>query len=523
MISAIFLSRILGLVREMVASYYFGAEKNLVADCYRAAFSLPDLLYFLIAGGALSSAFIPVFTEYLTNGEEEDAWKVYSVFGTTMVLGLGLVILLGEIFAEPLIRGVVAPGFPREKVLLTASLTRIVLPAQLCFFIGGLMMSTLYARHHFLMPALGPVVYNAAIIVGGVIGGAFFGPVWGIYGMTWGVLTGALIGNVLMQLAAMRRLGVRYRFSLDLRHPGVQRVSKLMLPVLLGLSLPYLHLIIARSYASYLRQGSITWLTNANMVMQIPLGIFAQALAVAIFPTLSTLAAKRDMAGLREQFSLGLRFILFLTIPASVLVILLAHPLIHLLFERGRWTSADTIATAQATVWYALAVFALSGQQIVNRGFYALQDTLTPMLVGTVATFLYMGLNLVVMKPLAHVGLAMSFSAVNTLTLGVLLVLFHRRAGGLRGREVLASLQRIAAASAVLGAVAWAAREGMSRALGIHGAAGLTTATAAALLLVAGGLGLVAYAATARLLRAPEAELVWETVRRRLQRRRPRT
>src|SRR5207248_2172544 len=201
--------------------------------------------------------------------------------------------------------------------------------------------------------------------------------------------SGAFIGNILMQIWAMRRIGVRFRPSFDYRHPGVVKVTRLMLPVLLGLSLPQLHMIIASWFASFLAHGSITWLDNANKVMQMPLGVFAQALALATFPTLSALAARRDYVEMRKNFSLGLRSILFLTVPSSVLIIVLAQPIVHVLFQRGLWTAADTRATATACVLYSISIFAVSGQQIVNRGFYALQDTITPMVVGTGVTGVY--------------------------------------------------------------------------------------------------------------------------------------
>jgi putative peptidoglycan lipid II flippase len=333
MMAAILASRLLGLVRDMVISYYFGA--SWITDAYKAAFRLPDFLYYLIAGGALSSAFIPVFTEYLTRRQEcdergdaagaraceDEAWRVFSIFGTLIFCGLTVVVILGELVTVQLLQWFVVPGWQGSPLQLTANLTRIIFPAQLCFFLGGLMMATLYARKHFLMPALGPVVYNVAIIVGGVIGGAFFGPYRGIYGLAIGVVVGAIAGNIVMQLWAMRRFGVHYRPSFDYRHPGVVKIAKLMLPVLLGLSLPQLHLIIANWFASFLTvKGTITWLDNANKLMQMPLGIFGQALSVALLPTLSSLAAERDFPNLRKQFNLGLRAILFLTIPSSVLI-----------------------------------------------------------------------------------------------------------------------------------------------------------------------------------------------------------
>lgn len=521
MVAAILASRILALVRDMVVSYYFGA--GLVTDAYKAAFSLPDLLYYLIAGGALSSAFIPVFTEYLTLKDEENAWRVFSVFGTVLASLLTLVVVIGEIFTEWLLLPL-CPGFPPEKLALTASLTRIILPAQVFFFLGGLMMSTLYARNHFLMPALGPVVYNIAIIIGGMIGGALFGSYWGIYGLAWGVIVGAFVGNVLMQIWTLRRIGVRYRPSLDVKHPGVVKVAKLMLPVLLGLSLPQICMILTRPFASGLGNGPITWLDNANKIMQMPLGIFAQAVSVAIFPTLSALAAQRDYPGLRRQFSLGLRSILFLTIPSAILIILLAHPITAALFQRGKWTAADTTATAAAVVFYSFAIFAVSGQQIVNRGFYSMQNTLTPMLAGTVASVIFIGLNFALVgipfgKPTGvplevqiHKSnlLALSYTVSMILYLGALLVLFRKALGGLNGGEIVRSVWRVAAASLLMGAAVWVIKWGLDGVLGLPGE-GRTPAVLLELVLC-GGAGLAVYGATVKALRVPEAEFVFGAV-----------
>jgi putative peptidoglycan lipid II flippase len=515
MILAIFISRVLGLGRDMVVSYYFGA--TWVTDAYKQAFRLPDLLYYLIAGGALTSAFIPVFTEYLAREEDREAWRVFSVFGTLIFSLLSIVVVIGEAITVPLIHWFVAPGFQGDQLALTANLTRIIFPAQLCFFLGGLMMGTLQARRHFLMPALGPVVYNVAIIIGGVIGGAIYGPVWGIYGLAVGVLAGAFIGNILMQIWAMRRIGVHYQPSLEYRHPGVIRVARLMLPVLLGLSLPQLHLIIASWFASFLRHGSITWLDNANKVMQMPLGIFAQALGVALLPQFSRLAAQRDFPELRKQFSLGLRSILFLTIPSSVLIIVLARPLIHVLFQRGAWTALDTQMTASACILYSISIFAVSGQQIVNRGFYAVQDTVTPMLVGTGITAVYIALNWLLMRPpLDHLGLALAFSICNIVAFLILFVVYRRKIGGLGMALIASSVAKVTAASLVMGLVAWGAMTGVGALLGAgHG--GRVSGTAALIELLAGTLaGLPVYAFLVWFMKVNEGEFVFAALRRRL-------
>lgn len=517
MVAAIMASRVLALVRDMIVSYYFGAGP--VTDAYNAAFRLPDLFYYLIAGGALSSAFIPVFTEYLTKDDEDNAWRVFSVFGTVMALALIVIIIIGEIFAPQLVSRFIAPGFGTEKLELTVSLTRIVLPAQLFFFLGGLMMATQYARQHFLMPALGPLVYNFGIIIGGIIGGAMFGPVLGIYGLAWGVLVGAFLGNVVMQIQAMRRVGVRYTWSLEWRHEGVIRVAKLMLPVLLGLSLPQLCVILTTPFASVYGDGPVTWLTNANKVMQLPLGIFAQGLSVAIFPTLSALAAQQDWDNFRRQFSLGLRSILFLTVPSAVLIAVLAVPITAILFQRGKWTWTDTEATAVATIYYCLAIFAVSGQQIVNRAFYSMQNTVTPMVVGTAATIGFLILNFVLGRAMQTNGLALSYSIAMIGYLAVLMVLFNKRLKGIEGGEIVSSVVRVLLASLVMGGVVWLVKGWLDGVLNAYGPHGMSTPKVALQLALCGGVGGVVYLAVVKVLRVPEAEFVLSTVLRRFRRR----
>ena len=527
MVLAILGSRLLALVRDMVVSYYFGA--GMVTDAYKAAFSLPDLLYYLIAGGALSTAFIPVFTEYLEKQEEEAAWHVFSVIGTVVTVGLIPVVLVGWLFTEQLLYPFCA-GFSAEKLSLTASLTRIILPAQICFFLGGLMMGTLYSLGHFRAPALGPLIYNIGIITGGLIGGAYFGSFWGIYGLAWGVLGGAILGNVLLQIVALRRLGVRYRPSFDVRHEGVVRVARLVLPVLLGLSLPQFCLILTRAFASPLGDGPITWLDNGNKLMQLPLGIFGQALSVAVFPTLSRLSARGETEEFRNQLNLGMRSILFLTIPSAVLLIVLAGPVTALVFERGRWTSQDTAATAHLLVLYSFAIFAVSGQQIVNRGFYALKDTLTPTLVGSGATvgFVVLGAALVGVpwagravpdyygQVRGSALLAISYSVLMAAYLAVLLLLLRRKLGGFGFRTIAHSVSRVCIAALIAGGAAWGVKEGLAELL--SGGQSLRGAALLAQVGSAGIAGVLAYLATVRLLRVPEAETALAAVTRRLRR-----
>jgi Na+-driven multidrug efflux pump len=313
MMTAIFASRLLGMLRDTVIAFRFG--QNELTDAYRAAFQLPDLLFFMVAGGALSSSLMPIFSRYWETGQREEAWRVFSIVATVMVSLTTALVLALEILA-PLAVALMFPGFDAQRLALTTHMTRIVLPAQICFLLGGLMMATLYARKHFLAPALGPNIYNIGIIFGGLVLALWLG----VSGLAWGALAGAFIGSVLLPLVVMRRLGSAFRLEFNLRHEGAREVFRLMLPVMFGLSLPGIYMLILRVFASWLPAGAISALDNANRQMQAPLGIVGQGVALAIFPALTTLAAREDWGALRETLRRGLRLVWFLTAPATVLL-----------------------------------------------------------------------------------------------------------------------------------------------------------------------------------------------------------
>lgn len=442
MMVTILASRLLGLVRNAVISHQFG--QKYWADVYTGAFQIPDLLFYLIAGGALSSAFIPVFTEYITKGEDDKAWRVFSTVSCVMFVVIGAFVVAGEIFATPLVH-IVNPGFAPGKVADTVPLTRILLPAQLCFFLGGILMGTQYARQRFLIPSLGPVVYNIGIILGGVL----LAPFVGVAGLCWGAAAGAFAGNFLLQIAASRRIGMRFSLSFDWRDPGAMKVWKLMLPVVLGLALPQVSIWMNRAFASYLGDGPQAALFNANQMMQVPLGIFAQAMGVAIFPTLSALAARRELDTLRTTASSGIRSLLFLTIPSSVLMIVLATPIVQVLLQGGKYGPDDTAAAASALGFYCVGIFAWSAQSILARAFYALQDTVTPVVVGTVVTLFFIPLNWVFGFTL-HMGingLALATTVAAVIHMVVMMEVLRRRLNGFETPQLLTSFTRTTLAS----------------------------------------------------------------------------
>lgn len=509
MMAAIFASRILGLVREMVIASRFGGGGQ--TSAYVVAFNLPDVLYFLLSSGALSSAFIPVFTEYITKGREDEAWKVFSILGTFIFITLGSVIVLCEIFTRQLMP-LVAPGFVRYPALLeqTIVLTRILLPGVLFFFIGGLIIATLYSRQHFVAPALAPIIYNIGIIIGGLTLGSRIGTA----GLTWGALVGAFLGNVVLQVIVVRRMGIKFKPSLNLRHPGVVKVGKLALPVLLGLSLPYVDVYVNRWFATFLQEGAPAALNFANRLMQVPLGVFAQAAAVALFPTLAAQAARKQMNELKSSLNFGIRGILLLTIPSSVLMMILARPLVTAIFQRGEFSAANAAAASSALVFYSIGIGGWAAQAVITRGFYALQDTVVPVVAGTVMTLIFIPMNWLFMKPLGHAGLALATSVAAGMNMVVLFELLRRRLGGLNSGLILRSFVKVVISSAVAGAVAWCA---------LHVISGQVdpSRTLGAVIAVFGSAipAVVVYTGMIYLLRVDEAHEVWRLVRARLGRR----
>jgi putative peptidoglycan lipid II flippase len=363
MMTAILASRLLGMLRDTVIAFRFG--QNELTDAYRAAFQLPDLLFFMAAGGALSSSLMPIFSRYWETGQREEAWRVFSIVATVMVSLTTALVLALEILA-PLAVALMFPGFDAQRLALTTHMTRIVLPAQICFLLGGLMMATLYARKHFLAPALGPNIYNIGIIFGGLVLALWLG----VSGLAWGALAGAFVGSVLLPLVVMRRLGSAFRLEFNLRHEGAREVFRLMLPVMFGLSLPGIYMLILRVFASWLPAGAISALDNANRQMQAPLGIVGQGIALAIFPALTTLAAREEWGALRETLRRGLRLVWFLTAPATVLLLVLAEDISRILLQYGKFTPTDTQLVASALRAFALGLFAWSGSGVDCAGLF---------------------------------------------------------------------------------------------------------------------------------------------------------
>jgi len=512
MMAANFLSRILGLLRNTAIAAWFG--QNAFTDVYTVSFIIPDLLFFLFAGGVFSSAFVPVFTRYISDGEEEKAWEVFSISTVLLTLVIGLLVVLGIIFA-PQLSPLAAPGFKSWQLTFMSRLIRILLPGQICFFLGALLMAVHYVKGRFLAPALGPIVYNLGILAGGWIGHYAWGGDYGVAGLAWGALAGAIMGNLILPLVLLRGTGVRFRFSLNLRHPGMVKVGKLALPVLIGLSLPQVFAIINRWFASGLSAGSATALERANQLMQAPLGIFAQGISVAIFPALAALAAQGQQGELQRTFSRGLKSLWFISLPLSLLMIVLAPDIVRILLQYRRTTQADASLVSNVLVFYCLGLFAFSCLQILNRIFYAVHDTLTPAIVGTISTVIFVALNFLLIGPMNARGLALAGSIAAIAHLAFMLLVLRWRTG-LVVEQIWPSFLKITAAALVAGGVAFFVRHGLF-ALPMAETLSARMLSLASLFIVT-ALGGLAFVAMAMILRIEEMSYVTQILLRRFRR-----
>ena len=442
------LSRVLGLLREVIVGARFGTSAEY--DAYLAAFRIPDLLFQLVAGGALASAFIPTFSTYWVKDEQRAAWLLFSRVLNLITLLLVVLAALAALVAEPLVRQVLAPGFSPAQDALTASLMRWMLISTVIFGASGLIMGALNATQHFAAPAAAPVVYNLAIIGGAL----FLAPTMGAYGLAVGVVVGAL-GHLLVQLPALIRQGVQYRLTFSFVDPGVREVGRLMGPRVLGLLFVQLQFVINTILASQLLPGSLSALNYAWLIMLLPQGVIAQSLATTVFPTLSAQVAAGQMEAFRRTFNQTLRVVLFLSIPAALLLFPLREAIVGVLFQRGEFDAQSTGLVAFALQFFLIGLIAHSALEIVVRAFYAVHDTMTPVTVGMLAMSLNIGLSLLLVGPLSFGGLALANSLATTLELVVLVWFLKRRIGSLGGAAIGSSLARSFLAGGVMLVTVW--------------------------------------------------------------------
>ncbi len=449
MMSSIFLSRVIGYARELVIAAAAGADT--AVDAYRVAFSLPEILNHVLASGFLSVTFIPIFSKYLSDDDEAGAWRIFSVILTTFGVFLAILILLSMLYC-PKIVPLLALG-RKDPVFLSNSvhMTRILLPAQWFFFAGGLLMAVQFAKEQFWIPALAPLIYNLGIICGGL----FLGPSLGVEGFSWGALAGAFVGNFLIQIFGALKIGLRFRPRFDLKHKDLHRYVLLTLPLMVGLTMVFSMEIFSKFFGSYLPDGGIAWLDYAKTIMMMLVGFFGQAIGVASFPYLARMAAEKRWDEMNRTLNTLLRNLATLVIPTAILMYVLRQEIVRVLFERIRFRPEDTEMTAIALSGLLIGAFAIAAMTVVNRGFYAMQNTLLPAIYGTIAVVVslpvyWLGLK---MYGLLGVAIAVSFSAIAQVT--VLFAVWNRRSHNKEGRTVYITCVKTIAAGLPLGAALW--------------------------------------------------------------------
>ena len=507
------ISRILGFIRDMVLANLFGA--TIAADAFYVAFRIPNMLRELFAEGSMSAAFIPVFTEYLSRKSRPEAKALASAAFTALFLLLCVVVTTG-IFLSPEIIRRIAPGFVRDpyQFSLTVSMTRIMFPFLLFISLAALAMGILNSTRHFAPPALASGVFNVVSILL-VFGSTPLLPE-PVYGAAIGVTLGGL-AQFLIQVPTLYHEGLSFSFRKQIwpLHPGVVQMGRLLLPTTLGLSITQINVLVNTLLASYLAAGSVSYLYYGMRLIHFPLGIFAVALSTALLPTLSTQAATGEMEGLRRTFSFGLRLVFFITFPAMMGLILFRVPIVHLLFEHGEFGRAATEGTATAVLFYSLGLWAFAGIRIVVPVFYSLQDTKTPVKVGFVAVVANLILNLTLMVPLKHGGLALATSLSAMLNFSLLFIILRKRIGRVDGRRILSShMKVILATSALIPISLWVNHQTMWLTPG-H------SPVKAAVLMIAILLGSTAYFSVQALLKSEEFYFLLNLFKGRLSRKNP--
>ena len=452
--AAFVLANLVGLARQVIINRTFGTSAEL--DSYFAAFRVPDLIFNVIAGGALGSAFIPVFTGKLANEDKTGAWRLASSITNWVLIVLTTLALLAAVWAPWLTERFLAPGFGEQQVEFTASLMRIMLISTIVFGVSGVVMGIHHSHQHFLAPALAPAFYNIGIIVGASV----LAPYWGVHGLAYGVVIGSLM-HLGVQLPRLIGYKGHYYSTLDVHNMEVLEVWRLMLPRVLGLAVWQINFWVNTFIASKLPSGSISALVIAFQIFTFPQAVIGQAVATAAFPTFSTQAALRDINALRNTVASSLRGVLYFSMPATLGLILLGHPLIAALFQNRTFTVQSTEMVSWALSWYALGLVSHSIVEVTTRAFFALKDTRTPVAIGIIAMMVNVALSVVLSAAFArfawapHGGLALANTVATTMEMVAMLWMLRARLDGLAIRRIAASVVRTGIGVMGMWAVLW--------------------------------------------------------------------
>jgi putative peptidoglycan lipid II flippase len=497
---ATLVSRALGLIREQVFAAFFGA--GFAVDAFQVAFRIPNLLRDLFAEGAMSAAFVPTLTQVQERDGREAAMRLANLVINFLLVTVSTICLLGILFADRLVPWMV-PGFAQVpgKLELTTQMTRIMTPFLLLVALAAAVMGVLNTRRIFFIPAIAPTMLNLALIASGFALSPLC-PRFGLHpivGMAFGVLLGGL-GQLLIQAPALYGQGFRWRPVVSFRDPGVIRMVTLMAPAAVGLAATQVNIFVNTFLASLLQQGSVSWLNYAYRLMQLPIGLFGVAIATVTLAEVSRHAARREMPALKRTISFSLRFGLFLTLPATMILMALAHPIVALLYQHGRFGPVDSWQTAQALWGYAVGLSAFSAVRVLVPVYYSLGMTRVPVTISFVTIGVNIVLNILLMHPLQHRGLALATSISSVLNFALLFEMLRRKIGPMGGRVLARSAAKIFLASLLAALAAFAAATVLERSVGLVG-------LGARLVVVLAGLlaATIVYAAATFTLRIEES------------------
>jgi putative peptidoglycan lipid II flippase len=508
-------SRVLGVAREMVLSAFFGASGGVEMDAFNVAFRVPNLLRDLFAEGAMTAAFVPTFTRTLTTEGREAAWRLGNLVINALLVVTGVLVVLGIIFAYPITHAI-APGFADipGKLELTTQLTRIMLPFLTTVAAAVAMMGMLNSLRRFFIPALAPAMFNVATIACAFALVPLMPRVGlpAIAAIAVGTVLGGL-GQVALQWPVLKNEGFRYRPILDFKDPNLREVLRLMGPGTLGLAAVQINVFVNTYLATSQQQGAVSWLNYAFRLMYLPIGLFGVSIATAALPDIARRANDGDMIGMRRTISSALRMMLMLNVPATVGLMALAHPIVALLLERGKFTPHDTAATAAALIFYAPGLLGYSAVKIASPSFYSLRDSRTPVIVSVVSVLANLTINLMLVRIMGYRGLALGTALAAMFNAGALLWLLRRRLGGLEGRRVAIAFVKIACASIAMGAAGYLTTVWLASHLPPAGSLWRAIQLAASI-----AAGVIVLAVSARVLRLAEFD---EAVGRVLRRLRP--
>ncbi|PYQ21700.1 MAG: murein biosynthesis integral membrane protein MurJ [Acidobacteria bacterium] len=505
------LSRVLGLVREQVYAALLGAGPQ--ADAFQIAFRIPNLLRDMFAEGALSAAFVPTYARALKEGGKAEGHRLVSRLLTLLTAILGVLVLLGIVFAEPLV-ALLAPGFDEVpgKTALTVLLTRIMMPFLPLVSFAAVAMGMLNAEERFSTPALSPAMFNVVTILwGALLWGLGFDPVHVAVGWAVGTLLGG-VAQLATQVPPLRQAGWRFVPEWAPGDPGLRRIGSLMAPATVGLAAVQVNVFVNSIFASH-EPGAVSWLQFAFRILYLPIGLFGVAVGTVATSGLARRAAEDDLVGLRATLRQALSLVTFLNVPATVGLMVLGVPIVRLLYERGRFAAepGNTEATAAALLFYSFGLVAYTSVKVLAPAFYALGSPRVPLLASALAVAANLAINLFGHERFGFRAVALGASVGSLANALVLLAVLQARLGGVLDREVWSRFGRILLAALAMAPVAWLSWRWLERAVGTHGllAQALTC-------LPPVGLGVLTYGAAAALLGLPETRQVWRLLRGRL-------